>query len=116
MTSFKKLLLSIMALFVLSSTLIVLVNAQVPWVVWSQTYGGTDDDALVYLVETFDGGYALAGETNSFDVGEGDFWLVKTNEQGIPEFPSWAPMLLTLIALTVILAVYRKRLPKTLNN
>jgi parallel beta-helix repeat protein len=34
----------------------------------------------------------------------------------IPEFPSWAPMLLTLIALTVILAVYRKRLPKTPNN
>jgi len=30
----------------------------------------------------------------------------------IPEFPSWAPMLLTLITLTVILAVYRKRLTK----
>ena len=34
----------------------------------------------------------------------------------IPEFPSWAPMLLTLITLTVILVVYRKRLPKTPNN
>jgi len=34
----------------------------------------------------------------------------------IPEFPSWTPILLTLTALTVILAVYRKRLQKTSNN
>jgi hypothetical protein len=31
----------------------------------------------------------------------------------IPEFPSWTPILLALAALTVFLAVYRKRLAKT---
>ncbi|MCZ2809703.1 MAG: hypothetical protein O2V44_10150, partial [Candidatus Bathyarchaeota archaeon] len=28
----------------------------------------------------------------------------------IPEFPTWTPMLLTLIALTVAIAIYRRRL------
>ena len=42
--------------------------------------------------------------------------IVEQNIDSIPEFPSWAPMLLTLITLTVILAVYRKRVPKTPNN
>lgn len=38
--------------------------------------------------------------------------IVEQNIDSIPEFPSWAPMLLTLTALTVILAVYRKNCPK----
>jgi outer membrane protein assembly factor BamB len=43
--------------------------------------------------------------------------IVFTGSQSyIPEFPSWAPMLLTVVALTVILAVYRKKLPKTPDN
>jgi len=31
----------------------------------------------------------------------------------IPEFPTWTPMLLTLIALAVALAIYKRKLPKT---
>ncbi len=69
-------------LFVLISSLIVLVNAEPSWIIWSQTYGGADDDALVYLVETSDGGYALFGNTYSFGAGDSDFWLVKTDESG----------------------------------
>lgn len=44
---------------------------------WSHTYGGGDDEECSSLVQTADGGYALAGWTNSFGVGGDDFWLVK---------------------------------------
>lgn len=49
---------------------------------WNKTYGGTDSDVAYALVQTSDGGYALAGLTYSFGVGQGDFWLVKTDASG----------------------------------
>jgi len=49
---------------------------------WSQTYGGTENDGALSLVQTSDGGYAMAGSTNSFGAGEDDFWLIKTDEAG----------------------------------
>ena len=52
---------------------------------WNQTYTGDDANSLV---KTSDGGYAFAGETNSFGTSRPDFWLVKTDEHGnIPESP-----------------------------
>jgi hypothetical protein len=47
---------------------------------WNQTYGGTNHDWVSALVQTNDGGYALAGVTLSF--GGYDFWLVKTDASG----------------------------------
>jgi len=56
---------------------------------WNMTYGGAGWQIAYSLVETSDGGYALAGETLPSG-GTVDFWLVKTDEYGmIPEFPSW---------------------------
>jgi hypothetical protein len=49
---------------------------------WNQTYGGTSDDKAFALVQTIDGGFALAGYTTSFGVGANDFWLVKTDVSG----------------------------------
>ena len=49
---------------------------------WNQTYGGPDYDCANALIETSDGGYAIAGGTLSFGAGETDFWLVKTDAQG----------------------------------
>jgi predicted secreted protein len=49
---------------------------------WNKTYGGTSSDEATALVETSDGGYALAGYTNSFSAGNNDFWLVKTDAAG----------------------------------
>jgi predicted secreted protein len=49
---------------------------------WNKTYGGTRDESLQRFVQTTDGGYALAGSTNSFGSGNFDFWLVKTNANG----------------------------------
>lgn len=54
---------------------------------WNQTHGGTRSESVESLVETSDGGYALAGETRSFSAGHIDAWLVKTDGHGkIPEF------------------------------
>ena len=44
---------------------------------WNITYGGTDEDFAMALVQTADGGYATAGITESFGEGGDDFWLVK---------------------------------------
>ncbi|MCJ7422850.1 hypothetical protein MUP01_01085 [Candidatus Bathyarchaeota archaeon] len=49
---------------------------------WNKTYGGSADDSANSLVQTDDGGYALAGYTSSFGVGRRDFWLVKTDSAG----------------------------------
>jgi hypothetical protein len=50
--------------------------------VWSQPYGGTSEDKAYSVIQTNDGGYALAGSTNSFGAGGNDFWLVKTDTHG----------------------------------
>jgi hypothetical protein len=49
---------------------------------WSQTYGGIGDDEAYSLIQTSDGGYALAGYTGSFGAGFYDFYLVKTDSAG----------------------------------
>ncbi|HKZ93180.1 MAG TPA: hypothetical protein VJ249_01185 [Candidatus Bathyarchaeia archaeon] len=49
---------------------------------WSKTYGGTSNDYALSVVQTSDGGYAMAGNTNSYGAGGGDFWLVKTDSAG----------------------------------
>ena len=79
---------------------------------WNQTYGGRNNDIAYSLVETSDGGYAIAGCTLSFGAGSHDFWLVKTDAYGIPEFPSWAILPLFLTA-TLVVAIYSRNLSKT---
>jgi len=49
---------------------------------WNKTYGGTNDEEASSVVQTLDGGYALAGYTNSYGAGLYDLWLVKTNSTG----------------------------------
>ena len=44
--------------------------------------GGPKEDILKALVQTYDGGYALAGHTESYGQGLQDGWLVKLNEKG----------------------------------
>jgi hypothetical protein len=49
---------------------------------WNKTYGGVNRDVPCDLVQTSEGGYALAGESRSFGAGNRDFWLVKTDTSG----------------------------------
>jgi hypothetical protein len=53
---------------------------------WNMTYGGSDYDGAASLVITSDGGYAIAGYTESFGAGERDAWLVKTDADGNMEW------------------------------
>ncbi len=77
---------------------------------WNRTYGGTGDEYASSLVATSDGGYAIAGHTNSFGAGGDDFWLLKTDEFGVvPEYSSWLVPSLVLTATAFIL-INRKRL------
>jgi len=56
--------------------------AQPPDTLWTRTYGGTNDDYAYSVRQTTDGGYIVAGWTDSFGAGSDDFYLVKTNNQG----------------------------------
>ena len=76
---------------------------------WNHTYGGTEIDDAYSLIETYDGGFALAGTTTSYGHGFNNFWLVRTDEYGIPEFPSWI-ILPLFIAATVFVTIFKKRL------
>ncbi len=43
-------------------------------VLWQKTYGGASDDYAESVQATSDGGYILAGGTNSFGAGNYDAW------------------------------------------
>ena len=74
----------------------------------NQTYGGTEIDHAYAVVETSDGGFALAGYTKSYGNGGQDYWLVKTDEYGnIPEFSSWT-LLHFVFALSLVALIFKK--------
>jgi hypothetical protein len=50
-------------------------------IIWAKTYGGTDDDRAYSVQQTSDGGYIVAGGTESFGAG-GDILLIKTDASG----------------------------------
>jgi predicted secreted protein len=51
-------------------------------VLWNKTYGGTAADYTYNIVQTTDGGFALAGYTQSFGVAQRAVWLLKTDANG----------------------------------
>ena len=50
--------------------------------VWNHTHGGEGNDFVKSAIQTLDGGFALAGYTTSYSVGNVDMWLVKTDANG----------------------------------
>jgi len=49
---------------------------------WTRAYGGTSYDEGYTVRQTQEGGYIIAGETNSFGAGSYDVYLIKTNGSG----------------------------------
>jgi hypothetical protein len=49
---------------------------------FEKTYGGTEDDMGWSAQQTSDGGFIVAGHTESFGAGDGDFYLLKISPEG----------------------------------
>ena len=79
---------------------------------WNRTIRFSAFHRANSLVETSDGGFALAGNTKSFGAGGYDFWLVRTNPIVIPEpFPTtWIVAAIVIVAAvgTAVLVYFRK--------
>ncbi|KON32264.1 hypothetical protein AC477_03230 [miscellaneous Crenarchaeota group-1 archaeon SG8-32-1] len=77
---------------------------------WNQNHSLADFQHVRSLIQTSDGGFALAGRTHSSDdeYQTNDFWILKTDEQGIPEFPSWIILPLFMMALLLVI-IFKKK-------
>jgi len=90
---------------------------------WNQIFGGEGYDGVCCVVQTGDGGYALAAEKSEIGTENYDFWLVKTDAEDTTE-PSptdgsalalpieyvYVAVIAVLIVIVVIaLIAYRKR-------
>ncbi|MEO0248734.1 MAG: hypothetical protein ABIN58_04180, partial [candidate division WOR-3 bacterium] len=49
---------------------------------WAKTFGGTGNDGAESITQTQDGGYVVAGRTQSFGAGNDDLLILKINSSG----------------------------------
>ncbi len=49
---------------------------------WNKTYGGSESETAYSIQQTSDGGYIVAGETESFGAGYKDIWILKLSIWG----------------------------------
>ena len=49
---------------------------------WTRTFGGSSNDEGFSVQQTSDGGFIVAGSTESFGAGESDVYLIRTDAQG----------------------------------
>ena len=49
---------------------------------WDKTFGGSDEDWAESVIQTADGGFVVAGYTDSKGAGDYDFWVLKLDSTG----------------------------------
>ncbi|GAG55564.1 unnamed protein product, partial [marine sediment metagenome] len=49
---------------------------------WDKTFGGSENDEALSIIQTNDGGYAIAGFTVLEDTGDKDIWVIKLDKEG----------------------------------
>jgi len=59
---------------------------ELPWTDWVYAYGGSQGDWCKSVIETSDGSFLMAGDTESFGNGSSDGWLVKVDADGNTEW------------------------------
>lgn len=67
----------LIAIFVLYFMSLLSLHAQ-----WAKTYGGMGEDEAYSIQQTSDGGYIIAGLTESFEDESGDAWIIKIDPNG----------------------------------
>jgi hypothetical protein len=55
---------------------------QAPDTLWTRTYGGTGNDVANSILQTSDGGYIVAGYTESFGAWHSNVWILKLDSSG----------------------------------
>lgn len=66
-----------LALFLLIFVFNTALNAQ-----WARVYVGKSNERAFSIQETYDGGYVVAGYTDSYGAGASDFWILKIKPHG----------------------------------
>ncbi len=51
-------------------------------IMWQNAYGGSGYENARLVVETVDGNYLIGGQTDSYSVGDRDFWYLKLDDAG----------------------------------
>ncbi len=77
-----KYFLSLPSLFTFAFLGISMFIAQPSYAQWAATYGGNFSDWASSIQQTSDGGYIVAGSTESFGAEGGDFWVLKLDSVG----------------------------------
>ena len=67
-----------------------LVLAQAPDTLWTKTISGDDTDLGFSVQQTFDGGYIIAGYTDSYGAGNLDMYLIRIGPDGLTSDDSLA--------------------------
>ncbi len=74
---------------------------------WEKTFGGSSLDYAYSLIQTTDGGYAVAGGTESYGEDDRDFWVIKFLKKEVaPTIPLLLALILPALAIIFYLFIF----------